>query len=36
MRIVTKQLKLKLRGRESHYKEALHLSYPRVKFDDKI
>jgi len=34
MRIVTKRLRLKLRG--FHYKLALHLRYPHIKFDDEI
>ena len=34
MRIVTKQLRLELRG--FHYKVALYLSYLQIKFDYKI
>jgi len=34
MRIVTKRLRLDLR--DFHYKLALHLSYPHIKFDDEI
>jgi len=34
MRIMTKWLRLELRS--FHYKIALHLGYPHIKFDDEI
>ena len=33
MRIVTKRLRLELRG--FYYKLASHVSYPHIKFDDE-
>jgi len=36
MRIMTKRLRLKLRRFHYEVGLSLHLSYPHIKFDDKI